>query len=348
MRLLTDANASQTIPGRFGTSYTSVRRNGLDVCESRRELQDSVSAVTDCLGDLDSRGLLRWLPIGVVACAALPLVLYVLDAKLSSHSTPPPRNCGLSSLTSSQSRLRVVIDTMVACQDRFDAVEFVGRTTRYIVETAHSQQYAVNPARTAHGSGEISWTDILESRPDYYMRLVLVMDSSLSRDCLPEEEELPSSLQNSPTNTQATYSPHPNGLSASTMALSTPLFSPSTEVSILELGSQMCSSTSSRQTPIGVAPQGTTVHCIDPVVREETTKAYMPGDSLSQDDWEKLLMLVEDPYSQPGLQDKDVGLSPVGTPVEPSYPGGPFSFRTEPLCELDLLTAVEASRDQEC
>lgn len=53
--------------------------------EIRYEIQDAVSALTECHRDLVGHGLARWLPISAIGCTALPLILSVLDIKLSSQ-----------------------------------------------------------------------------------------------------------------------------------------------------------------------------------------------------------------------------------------------------------------------
>lgn len=75
----------------------------------------------------------------------------------------------------------------MACQDQYDAVEFVGQTARYIIQMAQARNTVEKQSRS--GGNETSWTDLLETNPDYYMRLVLTMDLSLSKDRLPDESE---------------------------------------------------------------------------------------------------------------------------------------------------------------
>ncbi|KAH7000565.1 fungal-specific transcription factor [Ilyonectria destructans] len=170
------------------------------VCENRHELQDAVIAVTECLKELTSLGLARWLPISAVACTALPLVLHMLDAELSSaHSDdilPPGEN---TMLALKKHRLTTVVQAMMVYHAQYDAVDFVSRTMRHIVDLVQHKDSVLrhsSPESEELAKGvKIDWTDLLTAQPSCYLRLVFTMDLSLSKDRLAGEGDFPATLR---------------------------------------------------------------------------------------------------------------------------------------------------------
>lgn len=171
--------------------------SGITINANRQELQDAATGVTDCLKELIQRRLARWLPSSAMACTALPLVLYILDVKLSSLRSAS------SSLQSSQvadgqaalkqHRLNILIEAMKTYQPQYDGVDKISDTIRHIVGLA---QLDGIPPDNGQGGGKIrDWSDILTSHPSLYLRLALTMDLSLSKDRLPEEGDFPASLR---------------------------------------------------------------------------------------------------------------------------------------------------------
>lgn len=198
-----------------------ITRDVSTIYENRHELQDAASGVTECLKELIQLRLARWLPISAVACTALPLVLHILDVKLSS---PRPGSNDASGDAYSQSslkqhRLNILIEAMKTYQPQYDGVDWISETTRHIINLA---QLDAPPETAAAGSGDANadgngngtgtgtsngngngnsngtvcdWTDILTSHPSLYLRLALTMDLSLSKDRIPEEGDFPASLR---------------------------------------------------------------------------------------------------------------------------------------------------------
>ncbi|KPM46384.1 hypothetical protein AK830_g160 [Neonectria ditissima] len=159
----------------------------INLCTSRHELQDSMMGVTECLRDLYSKELLHRLPVSAVACTALPLILHALDAKLEANT-----RAGSVSSAASHHRLSLVLRAITACQERYDSVDFVGRTAHYIMEMAQTGRVLVSSMpQEVNGT---RWAGLLETHPTSYLRLILVLDSSLSKDRLPDEEMPLSSL----------------------------------------------------------------------------------------------------------------------------------------------------------
>ncbi|OHE99847.1 fungal specific transcription factor domain-containing protein [Colletotrichum orchidophilum] len=162
--------------------------------ENRHELQDAASGVTECLKELIHLRLARWLPISAVACTALPLVLHILDVKLSasSRSFDPNTQSALK-----QHRLNILIEAMKTYQPQYDGVDWVSETIRHIVNLAQIDSPARGETANATPGGAViaDWTDILASQPSSYLRLALTMDLSLSKGRLPEDGDFPVSLQ---------------------------------------------------------------------------------------------------------------------------------------------------------
>jgi hypothetical protein len=162
--------------------------SGITINANRQELQDAATGVTDCLKELIQRRLARWLPSSAMACTALPLVLYILDVKLSSLRSSVQVADGQAALK--QHRLNILIEAMKTYQPQYDGVDKISDTIRHIVGLA--QLDGIPP----DNGGKIrDWSDILTSHPSLYLRLALTMDLSLSKDRLPEEGDFPASLR---------------------------------------------------------------------------------------------------------------------------------------------------------
>ncbi|OIW26083.1 hypothetical protein CONLIGDRAFT_517472 [Coniochaeta ligniaria NRRL 30616] len=194
-------------------SVDSSVRDVSTIYENRHELQDAASGVTECLKELIQLRLARWLPISAVACTALPLVLHILDVKLSSPRPGTTNTDGQNSQAAlKQHRLNVLIEAMKTYQPQYDGVDWVSETIRHIVNLAQldgvqpNASQGVNPPNNDNNNNDTSdnsngnakiqdWTDILTSHPSLYLRLALTMDLSLSKDRLPEEGDFPASLR---------------------------------------------------------------------------------------------------------------------------------------------------------
>jgi hypothetical protein len=182
-------------------------RDVSSIYENRHELQDAASGVTECLKELVQLRLARWLPISAVACTALPLVLHILDVKLSSPRRGSHDNANGDSYNQSalkQHRLNILIEAMKTYQPQYDGVDWVSETIRHVVNlaqldsTTSETDSAGNSNGNTEGNGNgvaCDWTDILTSHPSLYLRLALTMDLSLSKDRLPEEGDFPTSLR---------------------------------------------------------------------------------------------------------------------------------------------------------
>ncbi|KAM0335495.1 hypothetical protein ACHAQA_000543 [Verticillium albo-atrum] len=180
-------------------SFSSIPSRDLAIIgENRHELQDAASGVTECLKELIHLRLARWLPISAVACTALPLVLHILDVKLSSSAQRASGSSQLDPNTQSalkQHRLNILIEAMKTYQPQYDGVDWVSDTIRHIVNLAELDPPKDGANAPAGGAAISDWTDILASQPSSYLRLALTMDLALSKGRLPEDADFPVSLR---------------------------------------------------------------------------------------------------------------------------------------------------------
>jgi hypothetical protein len=125
-----------------------------------------------------------------MACTALPLVLHILDVKLTALTSPShlPQGIPTGEAALKQHRLNILIEAMKTYQPQYDGVDKISDTIRHIVNLAQLD---------GGGDGRKikDWTDILTSHPSLYLRLALTMDLSLSKDRLPVEGDFPASLR---------------------------------------------------------------------------------------------------------------------------------------------------------
>ncbi|KAK9777243.1 putative Zn(2)-C6 fungal-type domain-containing protein [Seiridium cardinale] len=172
-------------------NLTNSLREFSNIYENRHELQDAASGVTECLKELIQLRLARWLPIPAVACTALPLVLHIIDVKLSTYNKNTTSVISSSQQAVKQHRLNILIEAMKTYQPQYDGVDYVSETIRHIVTLAQLD----TPAPPAVSNPIKDWQDILASQPGCYLRLAMTMDLSLSKGRLPEESDFPASLR---------------------------------------------------------------------------------------------------------------------------------------------------------
>uniref|UniRef100_A0A8H7N7F7 Zn(2)-C6 fungal-type domain-containing protein n=1 Tax=Bionectria ochroleuca TaxID=29856 RepID=A0A8H7N7F7_BIOOC len=190
----------QAMPRKEGGN--NITRDLSIIYENRHELQDAASGVTECLKELVQLKLARWLPISAVACTALPLVLNILDVKLSSRQQQQAggnldRNAAAAL---KQHRLNILIEAMKTYQPQYDGVDWVSEIVRHIVNLAQIDDGSAGEDGGTGGgqqqtNGITDWTDILASNPSSYLRLALALDLSLSKGRLPEDGDFPVSLR---------------------------------------------------------------------------------------------------------------------------------------------------------
>lgn len=172
------------------------------IYENRHELQDAACSVTECLKELIQLRLARFLPISAVACTALPLVLHIIDVKLSSlNKTKNNSPSSDPNMAAKQHRLNILIEAMKTYQPQYDGVDYISETIRHIINIAQLD----TPSNAGLGLSSFNhdgkqpsisdWTDILASQPGYYLRLAMTMDLCFSKGRLVEETDFPASLR---------------------------------------------------------------------------------------------------------------------------------------------------------
>ncbi|XXH02568.1 hypothetical protein Hte_008945 [Hypoxylon texense] len=183
-------------------NLSSNLREFSNIYENRHELQDAACSVTECLKELIQLRLARWLPISAVACTALPLVLHIIDVKLSSQNKNKNGPAGADPhLAAKQHRLNILIEAMKTYQPQYDGVDYISETIRHIINLAQLDA----PASSGIGFSSLlndgkqpsiaDWTDILASQPGYYLRLAMTMDLCFSKGRLVEESDFPANLR---------------------------------------------------------------------------------------------------------------------------------------------------------
>ncbi|KAH7142098.1 fungal-specific transcription factor domain-containing protein [Dactylonectria macrodidyma] len=158
------------------------------IFKTRSELQDATSDIIECHKELLRLGLTQWLPSSAIGFILLPLMLNILDVKLS----PPPRT-ELDQTQTSGTRpqqLNILIQFMRVYWPRYDGVEWVSEIIRHIIELAQ-----LDEAKVRRKTSSVNWADIFAFQPRSYLRLVLTLDLSLSKGRLPDDWDFPIKLR---------------------------------------------------------------------------------------------------------------------------------------------------------
>lgn len=147
-----------------------------------------------------------------MAYAALPLVLHILDVKLSNSPSQNARK---------QGRLKIYTEAMKAWKSQYDGTdevsEFIVRMVDYIsLGATHPQDPGLrSPTHISHKSPQShqttsplplryegrstaqlhEWSDLLLKQPRLYARLTLTIDLALSKGSFPCDSDFPIALQ---------------------------------------------------------------------------------------------------------------------------------------------------------
>ncbi|KAF5594072.1 cutinase transcription factor 1 beta [Fusarium pseudoanthophilum] len=97
--------------------------------QTRLQLEDATLGITDNLKELVQLKVARFLPVSIVAYAALPLVLHLLDVKLAKVPTQTARK---------QGRLNIYVETMKGLQNLYDGVDDVWTFIRAAIDSVTS------------------------------------------------------------------------------------------------------------------------------------------------------------------------------------------------------------------
>ncbi|KAJ4176778.1 hypothetical protein NW759_017500, partial [Fusarium solani] len=156
------------------------------ISETQRELQRAISDITECHEELFRLDLAQWLPSSAMGFIALPLILSILDTKLS-----PPLMGGIQqSTTVTQSQLNLLIEFLKAYWTRYDGVYWISEVVRQTIGLAQ-----LNGLGVQRKNLNINWTDVFAFHPRSYLRLVLGLDLSLNKGRLAQDADFPAKLR---------------------------------------------------------------------------------------------------------------------------------------------------------
>ncbi|KAJ3543637.1 hypothetical protein NM208_g3468 [Fusarium decemcellulare] len=156
------------------------------IFDARRDLQDATSDIIECHRELVRLKLVHWLPSSAIGLVILPLVLNILDMKLSS---PMTHSSNLSS-NNTQQHLNLLIQVMRAYWSRYDGVDWVSEIIRHI-----SGLVQLDGSEIRRSNSITNWADVFAFQPRSYLRLVLALDLSLSKGRLPQDGDFPLKLR---------------------------------------------------------------------------------------------------------------------------------------------------------
>ncbi|CZR56867.1 uncharacterized protein PAC_06756 [Phialocephala subalpina] len=170
--------------------------------KKRRQLEESISAITEIVKELVQLNLTIYLPFTVVPYTALPLLLLSLDVYLAPSDT-------LTAMR--QRRLDIFLEAMKTQQPRYDGAakitNAIKRTLACLgfskpvrcndaqnITSVQENQFCTSYSRTSLNPAK-DWGDVFLSQPGFYLRLILTLDLSFSRGRLPYNTDFPITLQ---------------------------------------------------------------------------------------------------------------------------------------------------------
>ncbi|KAK7408055.1 hypothetical protein QQX98_009770 [Neonectria punicea] len=170
--------------------------------QSRSELEISLQGIADGLKELDSLGLIDYLPNTFVAFLAFPFTWNILEAKVlttGGHSEDAQKN--LTAYTSVMRRFRSLYEsTESTLQSIEKTVTFIkanetftlGFRNSHMVRPLFSETIK-RPDPTQRSRD--AWVDLLLGNPHTYLRIALTVDYSLTHGQCPSEDDIPRVLQ---------------------------------------------------------------------------------------------------------------------------------------------------------
>ncbi|KAL7755008.1 hypothetical protein ACKLNR_014765 [Fusarium oxysporum f. sp. zingiberi] len=162
--------------------------------QTRLQLEDATLGITDNLKELVQLKVARFLPVSIIAFAALPLVLHILDVKLARLPSQTARK---------QGRLNIYMEAMKGLQNLYDGVDDVWTFIRSAIDSATSGTLdSFSPKADAGPSSALcskpsaslqaadDWGNFLIQKPILYLRLSRTIDLSLAVGCYAEDSSL--------------------------------------------------------------------------------------------------------------------------------------------------------------
>ncbi|KAH7123514.1 fungal-specific transcription factor domain-containing protein [Dactylonectria estremocensis] len=160
------------------------------ILENQRELQSAARSVIECHKQLVGLNLARWLPLPAIGCTLLPLILNILDMKLSAPLPNPNSTPSSTAPALKQHELNTLIEVMKTYQPQYDGVDWVSEIVRHVVNLAQLDNLSPH-----HHKSTIDWTHIFAYQPSSYLRLVMALDLGLSKGRIPQDRDFPISLR---------------------------------------------------------------------------------------------------------------------------------------------------------
>ncbi|KAH6980793.1 fungal-specific transcription factor domain-containing protein [Ilyonectria sp. MPI-CAGE-AT-0026] len=142
------------------------------ISQARQEVQHSIACIADLLDRLNQLHVARWLPITIVAYAAFPLAVHILDAQFPRLQDGKPID-EKENGQSKQRQLSTLIKAMKVFHEQYDGVEDVVKTIRNVIR--HIQLHVeISSAEAAERNEPLS------DSSNWDLLLALAIDWSLS------------------------------------------------------------------------------------------------------------------------------------------------------------------------
>ncbi|KAM5358478.1 hypothetical protein ACJA88_015342 [Fusarium oxysporum] len=168
------------------STISFIARDPLRVSESRTELRAAISDVTECHKELLRFRLVQWLPHLAMGFSTLPLVLYLLDARLSPLTRDSIQQ---SKSMSTQNQLSILIEFMKVYCTRYESLDWITSIVHNVINFA-----LLSPSITKESTGT-DWLSILAVQPRSYLCLVSMLDISLNKGRLAQVGDFPAHLR---------------------------------------------------------------------------------------------------------------------------------------------------------
>ncbi|KAK5988240.1 Cutinase transcription factor 1 beta-like protein [Cladobotryum mycophilum] len=149
------------------------------------EVRDTVDHLIKHLAEPVRLGLSQYLPSTVVAFAAVPLMIHVVNAKFSFRGIKSHRTAA------NHDQLCRLISLIKLCHPRFCGVDIVCLLIRRLVDLAESGLISEQSTQVA------DCIDLIDHKPSEYLRLLLELDSGLNNAVLPQNYEHPNADERS-------------------------------------------------------------------------------------------------------------------------------------------------------
>ncbi|KAF4420586.1 cutinase transcription factor 1 beta [Fusarium acutatum] len=166
------------------------RRNDI-----RGDIEDSVKGLSKCIGSLTESRLIKYLPITVSGCLAIPLALHHMNTSLSYDDELVPNHVELwpvLSLDPTQIHLQVVLDATDTFSSQYYGSQWVKEAAEHVAKLAKS--FSELSLHSGHEAMK-DWVDILVRHPEVYLGLAWTVDMCVNRRKLPESQDFPLCLR---------------------------------------------------------------------------------------------------------------------------------------------------------